>query len=282
MIPDDDPLPRPPLTIEFVFLIALVAPLVHLLWEILFELLRVPLAQSRVGMAALLTYGGAFALCAVRFRQPPARQLGLIPAPASAWLAVVFLVAAVVVSSELDNVVKGLFPPPPPLPPDPTAPHFNEPLLGASGALAYVVALPLGYSLFFCGVLQPLATRTLGVITGVLLTTFLAGFAGAFLPALVLGGLWPLAPKLVDQLILCILRQSSGSLWPVLALDSLWGLAQILAMYKLFGLEGFDSGGAHTPAAWVTGCLALTFVGLVLCRAAARGGETGSSRAASG
>ena len=83
MIPDDDPLPRPPLTIEYAFLIALIAPLVHLAWEILFELLGVRLPQARVGMAALLTYGGAFALCAARFRQPPARQLGFVRAPAT-------------------------------------------------------------------------------------------------------------------------------------------------------------------------------------------------------
>jgi membrane protease YdiL (CAAX protease family) len=282
MIPDSDSdsEPRPPLTLAFAFVLALLAPLSHVLWLILFEKIGVRLVPSVLGMSALVTYGAMFALCAVRFRQPPARQVGLVSAPASAWLAVVFLVAAIVVSSELDNVVKGIWPPPPPAPPDPDALPVRPQLVAAAGALVWIAVFPLAYNLFYRGVLQPLAATQLGAVPGVLVTALLSCFGASFVPSLLAVGPWPFAPGLVNALILCILRQSSGSLWPALALDSLWGLAQLGAAYQVFGLAGFDGAGAHTPVGWVTGCAALTVVGLVLCRAAARGGATSSSSAA--
>ena len=275
MIPDDDPLPRPPLTLEYAFLIALIAPLVHLAWEIVFHLLGVQLAPARAGMAALLTYGGGFALCAARFRQPPARQLGFVRPPTTAWLAMLFLAPAVVLSSELDNVLRALLPPAPlPAPADAgelsrfTAPAF---------AVVAVGVFPLAYGVFFRGVLQPLATARLGVIPGVLLTAVMAAFAEIFLPALDARGLLAMSPVLLNALVICILRQCSGSLWPTLALEVLWGASLVGAAYRVFGLAGFDAGGPHTPTAWVAGAAVLTAVGLALCRFAARATSGGSS-----
>jgi membrane protease YdiL (CAAX protease family) len=280
MIPDDDPLPRPPLTIEYAFLIALIAPLVHLAWEILFEILRVPLGQARVGMAALLTYGGAFALCAVRFRQPPARQLGFVRAPSSAWLAMLFLVPAVVLSSELDNVLRALLPPVPSTPP----PHPGEisRFAGPAVAVLELGVFPLAYGVFFRGVLQPLATARLGVIPGVLLTAVMAAFAEIFLPALDARGLLAMSPVLLNALVLCILRQCASSLYPALALEVLWGASMVGAAYRVFDLAGFDGAGPHTPMPWVVGAAVLTGVGLALCRFTARATSDRSSSPAQG
>ncbi len=279
MIPDPEAEPRPPLTLEFAFTLALMAPLIHLLWFILFKRIGLQLDWSGVGMAALVAYGSLFALCAARFRQPPARQLGLGPAPASAWLAVLCLVPSLVVSSEIDNLVKALVPPPP-VP----AEIVGEPPLYLVPALAvvFVGVFPLVYDFFFRGVLQPLASARLGAVSGVTLTAVLSGFAAAFLPALFSAGMWALVPSLCNALILCVVRQSSKSLWPAFALHSLWGVAAIAAQFEAFGLAGFDVEGAHTPGRWVAAALALTLVGLGLCRAAARSGPDGSSNAAPG
>ena len=279
MIPDDDPLPRPPLTIEYVFLVALVAPLVHLLWEILFELLRVPVGNARVGMAALLTYAGAFALCAARFRQPPTRQLGFVRAPSSAWAAMLFLAPAVVLTSELDNVLQLLLPPAP----LPAAPAGEVSWLeGPAFAVLRIGVYPLAFGVFFRGVLQPLATARLGVIPGVVLAALMAAFAEIFLPALATHGLLALSPVLLNALVLCILRQCAGSLWPALALEVLWGASLVGATYRVFGLAGFDEGGPHTPMPWVAGAAVLTGVGLALCRFAARESAGRSSSPAQG
>lgn len=267
MIPEHDPAPRPPLTIEYAFLLALVAPLLHLLWGIMFAGIGFKLPEAQDGMAALVTYGGIFALCAARFRQPPARQLGFVAAPPSAWLAVLFLAPTLVLTSELNNVLNSLLPPAP-VPAAALVPpqRFTGPAL----AVLVIAVYPLAYGVFFRGVLQPLATARLGVVPGVLGTAVMAAFGSAFLPALVTGSLLARSPLLLDALVLCVLRQCAGSLYPALALEALWGAAGVAASYQLFGLAGFDAGGAHTPGPWVAGATALMLVGLALCRAAAR------------
>ena len=277
MIPERESGPRPAVSLELAFLLALLAPLVHLLWTILFGQIGFQLVISSLGMGALVTYGGLFALCASRFRAPPARQLGFVAAPGPAWLAVVFLTSALVLSSEVDNVVKSLAPPPPP--PAPSGAVTTPPFFGIALALVYIGVYPLVYDVFFRGVLQPLATARFGAAPGVLLTTVMSGFAAAFLPAIMNGGAGALAPAFTDALVLCILRQSAGSLWPVLALHVLWGVGLICAQYQVFGLAGFDAGGAHTPMPWVAGAALLSGVGLGLCRAAARGSARSSSPA---
>ena len=279
MIPERESGPRPALSLELAFLLALLAPLVHLLWTILFSQIGFQLQVSTLGMGALVTYGGMFALCASRLRGPPARQLGFVAAPGPAWLAVVFLTSAIVLSSEVDNVVKTLAPPtPPPLPANAVAPPF----FGVALALVYIGVYPLVYDLFFLGVLQPLATARFGTVRGVLLTTLMSGFAAAFLPAIMNGGAGALAPKFSDALVLCILRQCAGSLWPALALSVLWGVGLLCAQYQVFGLAGFDASGAHTPLPWLAGAALLTGVGLGLCRAAARSANARSSSPARG
>ncbi|HXZ84462.1 MAG TPA: CPBP family glutamic-type intramembrane protease [Myxococcota bacterium] len=282
MIPERESGPRPLLSLELAFLLALLAPLVHLLWTILFEQIGFQLVISTVGMGALVTYGGLLALCASRFRAPPARQLAFVAAPAPAWLAVVFLTSAIVLSSEVDNVVKSLAPPPP------AAAELSgalPPFFGVAFALVYIGVYPLVYDVFFRGVLQPLAAARFGAAGGVVLTAAMSGFAEAFMPSM-LGGASELGPALppafLNALMLCILRQSGGSLWPVLALHVLWGIVLIGAAHHVFGLAGFDGGGAHTPMPWIVGAALLTAVGLGLCRAAARSGSARSSSPAQG
>jgi membrane protease YdiL (CAAX protease family) len=279
MIPERESGPRPALSLELAFLLALLAPLVHLLWTILFNRIGFQLLISALGMGALVTYGLLVALCAPRFRQPPARQLGFVAAPGPAWLAALFLVSAIVLSSEVDNVVKSFVPPiPPPLPAGPTPPLF-----GVALALVYIGVYPLCYDVFYRGVLQPLATARLGVIPGVFLASIMSGYAAACVNVVTLdSGGAVFAPALIDALVLCILRQCAGSLWPALALHVVWGVAQICAEYQVFGLAGFDGGGAHTPLPWIAGAALLTGVGLGLCRAAARAGSARTRSPAQG
>jgi membrane protease YdiL (CAAX protease family) len=280
MIPEHDAEPSPPITLGFAFTLALLAPLTTLLWAILFVKIGVGLEASATGMAMLVTYGGMFALSAVRFRLPPARQLAFVPAPLSAWLAILFLPAAVIVSSELDNVLRGWFPPPP-VPMSELVPA--SPLSGVALAIVVVGVFPLCYGVFFRGVLQPLAAARLGSVGAVLLTAFLSAFAACFFRALGPEGLRVLPPALFTALILCILRQCSRSLWPALALESVWGVVQICAEHGVFGLAGFDDVGPHTPhtpIGWVAGGAALTLIGLALCRAAARAEKAGSENPA--
>jgi membrane protease YdiL (CAAX protease family) len=269
MIPDpgrSDPGVRPPLTFELAFVLAMLAPLVHMLCVALLFTIGFRNALPVVGMGAVLAYTGIIALCAARFRRPPLEELALVRAPASAWLAVLLLASSVVLSSELDNWVKAFFPPPlPELAPEP--PGEAPPFLGATLALIELAVFPLAYELFFRGILQPLAVARIGVVPGVLVTALFSATASG----LVFSGLWGLPPSFANSLVLGVLRQASGSLWPPLALHALTGAITLGAQYKLFGLAGFDDISApHTPIEWVAGAAVLTSVGLVLCRIASR------------
>jgi membrane protease YdiL (CAAX protease family) len=268
MIPDRDLGARPPLTLEFAFLLALIAPLAHGLCMLVLIQIGFRGLMSVAGMGAVLAYSGIFALCAVRFQRPPMQQLALVTAPALAWLAVVFLLPSVVLTSEIDNVVQAFFP----LPVDP-APATGEalPFLGPTLAIVVVAVFPVAYELFFRGILQPLATARLGAIAGILVTALLSGVA----LGLILGGPWGLAPAFAGALVLCILRQASGSLWPPIALHALTGLTRLAAQYELFGLAGFDDvTAAHTPVPWLAGAVVSTAIGFWLLRVAARGPAT--------
>ena len=266
MIPDRDVERRPPLTLEFAFVLALLAPLIHLLCALVLSLVGFRGSVPVVGMAAVLTYGGIFALCAQRFRRPPLQQLALVHAPASAWVAVAFLAASVVLSSEIDNLVKAMFPLPSPLVAT-AEPVAEPPFLVLTLAIVQLAVFPFAYELFFRGILQPLAVARIGVIGGVIFTSLLASVA----TGLVFGGLWALAPAIANALVLGVLRQASGSLWPSIALHALIGLLTLGAQYQIFGLAGFDdTTAAHTPLAWLAGAAVLTGVGLGFLHRAAR------------
>lgn len=264
MIPDRDLGARPPLTLEFAFLLALIAPLAHALCILVLVQIGFRGPTSVIGMGALLAYSGLFALCAVRFARPPMQQLSLVKPPAIAWLAVAFLLPSVVLSSEIDNVVKALFP----LVPVDSQPAAAEalPFHGPTVAIVAIAVFPIAYELFFRGILQPLAVARLGVIAGILLTALLSGVALG-----ILDGPRGLAPALASALVLCVLRQASGSLWTPIALHALTGITLVAAIYRLFGLAGFDDTSApHTPLPWLAGAAVSTAIGFWLCRVAAR------------
>jgi hypothetical protein len=272
MIPDRDIGDRPPLTLEFAFVLALLAPLVHVLAVMVLSLVGFRGSVPVVGMGALLAYGGIFTVCALRFRRPPLQQLALVRAPATAWVAVAFLAASVVLSSEIDNLVKAAWP----LPSELVAPGEaveTSDFVGSTLAVVELAVFPLAYELFFRGILQPLAVARIGVIAGILLTAMLSGVASG----LVFGGLFGVAPAFANALVLCVLRQASGSLWPPLALHALTGLVILGAQYQLFGLAGFDdTTAAHTPLEWLAGAAILTGIGFGLLRIAARAGKAES------
>lgn len=268
MIPDHDHGlggTRPPLTLEFAFLLALLAPLLHVLCAMLLSLIGFRGTVPIFGMGALLAYAGIFSLCALRFRRPPLQQLALVRAPVSAWIAVAFLSASIVLASEVDNWVKVFFP----VPAELLATDGAEvpPFFGTTFGIVRIVVFPLAYELFFRGVLQPLAVARIGSVGGIAITALLAGVASG----LVFGGLWGIAPAIVLSLVLCVLRQASGSLWPPIALHALTGALTLAAQFQLFGLAGFDdTTAAHTPLLWIVAATISTAIGFALLWFASR------------
>jgi membrane protease YdiL (CAAX protease family) len=267
MIPDHDHGlggTRPPLTLEFAFMLALLAPLLHVLCAMLLSLIGFRGTVPIFGMGAVLAYAGIFSLCALRFQHPPLQQLALVRAPVSAWLAVAFLASSVVLASEVDNWVKVFFP----VPTDLLAtPAEVPPYFATTFGIVEIAVFPLAYELFFRGILQPLAVARIGIVGGIVITAMLSGVASG----LVFGGLWGVAPAIVLSLVLCVLRQASGSLWPPIALHALTGAVTLAAQFQVFGLPGFDDTTApHTPLVWIVAATVSTAIGFALLWFASR------------
>lgn len=252
----------PPLTPGLALMLAALTGLFQSTTILLLQGLGFPFGLGLFGMSALLAYGLAFALCSPRIPKPPSLGLALVRPPRAAWLAALLLISALLLSSEVDNLVKRVLPLPEDLrraegaPPPPLVQLF----------LVSVVVYPLVQELLFRGVLQPLVVQSLGVRRGIALTAILNALSvslATFHP-------WFLAPTAINAAVLGLLRETSGSLLPSCLLHMLWGIVGVGAAYGSFGIPGFDSTPpGHTPLHWLVPAAVFTGVGLRLCRSAA-------------
>ncbi len=253
------PEPSPPLPPRFGLALAVLTGLFQGTALLFLAALGFPFGIGLVGMAALLAYGAAFALCIPRIAQPPTLGLALLRPPRLAWIAALMLVWALLLSSEIDNLVKLVIPVPEAMQaPDGSAPSSFLALL-----LVSVFVYPVTQELLFRGALQPLMIETLGPRRGILFTSLLNALAvsiAVFNP-------WALAPTTLNALVLGVLRHTSGSLIPSLLLHASWGLVGVGAAYGAFGIPGFDeTAAAHTPLGWLALAALFTGAGLRMCR----------------
>lgn len=251
--------PLPPLLPRLALAIAALTGLIQATVMLVLAATGLPFGVGVVGMAALLAYGAAFALCIPRIPQPPAVGLALLSPPRIAWLTVILLAWSLILTSEVDNLVKHVFP----VPEDMRAATTPVPLLPL--LLVSVFVYPLTQELLFRGALQPRMIESLGRVRGILFTALLNAVAvsiATFNP-------WAIAPTVANALLLGVLRETSGSLLPPLLLHVFWGLVGVGAAYGAFGIAGFDDlSAAHTPLGWLVLAALFTGAGLRLCRIA--------------
>jgi membrane protease YdiL (CAAX protease family) len=261
MIPNDET--RPSLTPGWAFGLTLFAALVQgTIAALLFQTTGSG-AASLFALSALVAFGLAFALAAPRVPPPPGPNLGFRAAPAQAWLAVPFLVAAALLASEIDNLYKLLLPPPPELG-EGTRPTDVATLL--EWLLVFALVLPLIEEIFFRGLILPGLTRAWGSFGGVGFMALLNGMATSIAVSP-----WALAYATSAAALLGVLRICSGSILPGLLLNVSLGLLTVLAARGAFGIPGFDDTSApHTPLGYLVPAALSVGIGLGLCRAAAR------------
>ncbi|MCP5040802.1 MAG: CPBP family intramembrane metalloprotease [bacterium] len=254
--------PPPPLNTAFVLMLALGAPLVHLFSLLIMQGMGLTPGITTIGMATIITYGMLFSLCAPRIPEPVGESLGFVPARRAAWIAVPFLLWSLLISSEVDNLLKGVFP----LPESLTADTADPPMFGTALVVVLMIVFPIAYEFFFRGVMQPIVVGELGPPAGIVITAALCGFAsgmGVGLP-------WLILPGIVNALMLGVLRHASGSIKPGLLMHMAAGGLGVLAHYRALGIPGFDrTDVTHTPLGWLIAAAAFTGVGLRLCRHAA-------------
>lgn len=277
MIPQNEEEYQPPFDLIFVLLISSLALAGQFLATVFIASVTGKESVSLIGIGIIVGYGTAVLLAVPRISSPPELWLGFVTPPRVAWLAAGLLIPAVMLASELDNVIKTLLPAP-----------SRDPRPELSGfelfelAVVLIAVVPAAHEIFFRGVLHTALVTRLGAPIGVCVVAGIAGisgglFAGPSTPELIAG----LLQSTALALVLGVLRHCSGSLWPCLALSAALGGIGWLAAQNAFGIPGFDDiSAAHTPLLWLAPCAASVGVGLGLCRAmAGQGGlAEGQSR----
>ncbi|MCP4007522.1 MAG: CPBP family intramembrane metalloprotease [bacterium] len=254
--------PPPPLNTGFLLVLALAAPLLQIVFFVLLvNGPGVPAGAASAGMATIFSYVLLLTACAKRIPEPAGLHLGIVIPRGIAWIAVAFLVWAILLSSETDNIVRALFP----MPafdagePNPEGGFYR----GLGSIVTYVVVFPIAFELFFRGAMQPVLVAELGTRAGIALTAALCGYAtamGLFNP-------WAIVPAIMNALVLGILRHGTGSILPCLALHASWGILRLAAENQMLGIGGFDDlSQPHTSLGWLLLAGLLTGIGLRLCR----------------
>ncbi|MBW2282481.1 MAG: CPBP family intramembrane metalloprotease [Deltaproteobacteria bacterium] len=222
-------------------------------------------SPARLGIAAILAYGGAFALATRRIHDAPGQVLGFVRSPRQGWMAALLLLPSIVLISEIDNIFKLLLP---------VVAAADTPavegLYLVEWAVFLIAVLPVVEEVFFRGLLQPPLVQAWGRTRGVLACAAIAGIA--FSVGLLNYAMFPIVAA--RGLLLGMLRESAGSLLPGLVLNVTFGAVAVLAMRSFFGIPGFDdSSSAHTPLLWLAPAAISTGAAIGLCRALLRARE---------
>ncbi len=217
-----------------------------------------------LGISAILAYGFLFSLVAPRLGPAPGAALGFVRPPGRAWAGVLFLCSAVLLISEINNLVLDRFP----LPESTGETPKPEGALGLfEWLVVLVVVLPLIHEIFFRGVLQPLQVERFGAARGIGFVALLEGGGAALI------GDPRLFPEVMATgLLFGFMRYTTGSLLPALTLSALFGAIRVAGVMGAFGIPGFDdTSSPHTPLEYLAPAALLVGIGLNLCRNAPRG-----------
>lgn len=220
-----------------------------------------PAFSLAVGLC--LGFGGVGTIAARSVPPPADLRLGLRGLALRFALPIALLLPAVVLASELDNLVRPLFPE---LPlPEVAEDSAQDPEVARLAALEFVITLvllrPVLEEFFFRGVVQQGLVASLGPVAGVIQTALLSGLAS--------GGLaLPFGPDRAASaavqaaflgVLLGLLRHASGSLLaPIVAAVAMSAAGVVFAalLAEAVPIPGFNAGEGHTPL-WILGACAV-------------------------
>ena len=265
---EERPVPSP-LGAALMTLLAFVAVLLG--W-----VLFAPDAGNAFGLAVGLCLGfGGIGTLAARSVPGAEERLGLRGFSPRFLLPMLLFLPSLVLASELDNLVRPLFPAIQ-LPQDAVADSADVVrLVTLEFAITTALLRPVLEEFFFRGVIQQGVVAHLGALGGVAYTAALFGLAN--------GGLeLPFGPDRAASgavqaafagLLLGLLRQASGSLLaPIVtscALECL-GIASTVLLANALPMPGFNAPGPHTPLAVLAPCAAAVALGAWLTVRGAR------------
>jgi len=264
-------------TLGVAFWITLLALVSHVVVLAIFTALSgegpLPLAEA---LGLVVGFGGIGTLAARQVPPPQAERLGLRGMPLRFVLPLLLLVPVALLASEVDNLVAFLS--------QAQGPEIAElaEKLKSAGALelieVVIVAIgirPVVSEWFFRGVVQQGMVSQFGVGRGISITALLYALAlgqgvvgTSFVPWLA-----ATSSEFVNALAYGLTRHYAGSLLAPILLHVALKTAGILALgfAGRFPIPGFNSAGAHTPAAFLLPAAASVALGIALLVRFAKG-----------
>lgn len=232
-------------------------------------MLLLPDAGHALALALGLCLGlGGVATLAAR-AVPASADLGLRGFSPRFLVPIALLLPSLVLSSELDNVVRPRFPAPPA--PEGAEPSDPAALRLAAVEFAIVTALlrPVVEEFHFRAVVQQGAVAQLGAAAGVLYTALLSGLAAGAL-GLPFGAGYAASSGVqaaFTGLLLGLVRQATGSVLAAMVTACLLrglAIASVLLFAEALPIPGFNAPGAHTPGGVLAASAAAVALGVAL------------------
>jgi membrane protease YdiL (CAAX protease family) len=218
-----------------------------------------------IGIGQVVGFGMVAILATQQIPEPHAERLGLRGFDADFVWVLILLLPSLFLMSEVDNIMRDLMPPPPPLDPElenQTRQLFNPSFYGEIQRFIVIVGLaPVMEEWLFRGVIQQGLMGSLGRIRGLLLTAML------FALCRLVPGLPPstlvsfLMISLATGLLLGCVRIATGSLFAVILLHAGFNAIGWAAGFyaEEWPIDGFNVPDTHTsfqvlaPAVVATG-----------------------------
>ncbi len=226
---------------------------------------------AALGIAITLGVGGVALLGASRVLPPQAERLGLRGFPLRRGLPLLLLLPTLVLTSEVDNLLREVAPPPDA---HEIAERTRERVatgtpLALTETLIVVAGLaPIAEEWLFRGVIQQGLVARHGAVAGVVLTAVLFGVGHGGPGISAQAWLAVATAGFATGVVLGVARAVTGSLLaPILLHGALNALATAaLALGERFPVAGLNAPGAHVPAAWLVASAASVALGLGLLR----------------
>ncbi len=224
-----------------------------------------------VGLGQVVGFGLAAMLATQRIPEPRSERLGLRGITASFLPTLFLLLPTVILTSEFDNILRGM------IPPAPLDPEVQE-LLSLDDTNVWttiqrVIVLiglaPVMEEWLFRGVIQQGLVSVMGRIGGVALTAFLFALVHLSLaaPSTSLMAFIPIA--FVNGVLFGIVRLASGSLLAAMLLHAGFNAIGVAASYtaESFPIQGFNVPDSHTGIGVLLPCAVMVGVACVNLRA---------------
>jgi membrane protease YdiL (CAAX protease family) len=214
-----------------------------------------------VGLGQVLGFGAVALLAHERIAEPQAERMGLRGVAPAFLPTLLLLLPTVILTSELDNILRDMIPPPPL---DPELESMlslaDANLLATLQRVIVIVGLaPVMEEWLFRGVIQQGLISNMGRIKGLVLTAFLFALVQLFPGGASTSVLAYFPIAFINGLAFGVVRLASGSLLAAMLVHAGFNAISLAAGYGVerFPIQGFNVPDSHTEITLLLPCVVM-------------------------